>query len=101
MKKITQQAVKAFLNGKSRKIGNTEVEAQAGGVTRLLLFGNLIALRQRGELYIQTAGWPSNTTKERLNALPGVSIGQYKGVWYLNGNPWGGELVRVGGRTGA
>ena len=39
--------------------------------------------------------WFSKTTKERLNALPNVSIVQQKGNWYLNGNFWQGEPVLV------
>ena len=30
-------------------------------------------------------GYKTNTTKERLNGIPGVCIQQKKGVWYLNG----------------
>lgn len=36
-------------------------------------------------------GWATPPTKERLNALDGVSIQQKKGKWYLNGVEWSGE----------
>jgi len=36
-------------------------------------------------------------TQKTVNALPNVSICQKKGVWYLNGNEWGGEWVKIEG----
>jgi hypothetical protein len=44
---------------------------------------------------ITNAGWRSNTTKERLNGLPNVSIQQKKGDWYLNGEVWNGQSTEV------
>lgn len=46
-------------------------------------------------LVITNAGWKSNTTKERLNGLPNVSIQQKKGEWFLNGTAWNGEWIKV------
>jgi hypothetical protein len=64
----------------------------------MYLFGNLIATLEHsvgGVLKVTNAGWKSNTTKERLNGLPRVSIQQKKGEWYLNGQLWNGELTQV------
>ena len=44
---------------------------------------------------IINAGWFSNTTKERLNALPNVHITQKNWVWYLNEKEWNGELIDI------
>ena len=99
MRKVTQQIVKAFLNGESKKIGNSEVYGvtleNGTRVITLQLHGNDIASRVNGELKITNAGWFSNTTKERLNGLPDVSISQKKGVWYLNGIEWNGNWIVV------
>lgn len=78
MKKITNQSI---------------MEVKDSG---LFLHGNRIAYYENGNLYITNCGWFSNTTKERLNALPNVSINQNKGVWYLNGEVWNGEPVKIG-----
>ena len=97
MKKITQQAVAAFNNAESFKSGNTKVIVKPN-VTVLLLFNNEIAYRYNDPertLSITNAGWESNTTKERLNGLDGVSIQQKAGIWYLNGKEWEGELIDV------
>jgi hypothetical protein len=67
-------------------------------VTVLKLFKNEIAYMfndPERTLSITSAGWKSNTTKERLNALPQVSITQKKGEWYLNGTLWNGKLIDV------
>ena len=34
---------------------------------------------------INHQGYKINSTKERLNGIPGVCIQQKKGIWYLNG----------------
>jgi hypothetical protein len=94
---ITQQAVAAFNNAESFKSGNTKVIVKPN-VTVLLLFNNEIAYRYNDPertLSITNAGWESNTTKERLNGLDGVSIQQKAGIWYLNGKEWEGELIDV------
>jgi hypothetical protein len=94
MKKITQDAVNAFTNGKNFKRGNTQVIVSGDRVT-LLLFGNAIATMEHGELYITSAGWQTLTTRERLNGLPNVNIIQKNFQWYLNGEAWDGEIIEV------
>lgn len=97
MKKVTQNAVNSFLNAQSFKEGNTTVEV-LDNVTILKLHNNPIAYRYNDPertLSITNAGWETTTIKERLNALPNVSIKQVKGVWYLNGNEWDGKLTDI------
>lgn len=96
MRKVTNNAVNAFLSNRAFAEGNTSV-SPANNDNYLYLHGNIIAIRnkQTGALRITNAGWFSNTTKERLNALPGVFIQQKKGVWYLNGQEWDGTLIDV------
>lgn len=100
MRKITEQAVSAFSTDRNFKSGNTEVTTKTtddGSLTetRMFLHGNLIATRINGKLEISNGGWSSNTTKERLNGIPGVNISQIKGYWYLNGKEWSGDWVVV------
>lgn len=96
MRKITKDAINAFNQNTSFKADNTEVIAN-GAIVSLHLFGNLIAEKNtdKGTLKITNAGWETNTTKERLNGLPNVSIGQQKGKWFLNGNLWDGKWIEV------
>ena len=96
MRKITSDAVSAFRRGVKFNRDNTSVEFSPLQYTVVLkLHGNAIA-RYTPSIYglnkfeICNGGWFSNTTKERLNGLPGVSIHQKNFVWYLNGKEWNG-----------
>jgi len=97
MKKISMDAAQALLVGKKFKRGNTEVRVLPN-VSVLLLHGNEIAYQYNDPertLSVTNAGWFSNTTKERLNAVEGVRINQKNWVWYLNGEAWDGNLKDV------
>lgn len=100
MRKITFDAVAAFYNEKPFKRGNTEVEVFICTLLRktvyLILHGNTIARLKNGKLTISNGGWSSNTTKERLNGLTGVHIQQKDFVWYLNGEAWNGDWIKIG-----
>lgn len=96
MRKITADAVDAFNNEMNFKRANTEVEHDTRtGTTYLKLHGNTIARKRAGRLMVTNCGWFTNTTKERLNGLPNVSIHQKNHVWYLNGKEWNGNLTVV------
>lgn len=93
MRKITQKIVAAFLARQKARQGNTSTDG-----TNLYLHGNLIAYHigdEEGGIRITTAGWPTRTTFERLNAIPGVSVYQKKRQTYLNGALWDGEPVTI------
>ena len=94
MKIITQNAVNCFNKGGNATFNNTQVSTN-NGVTKLYLFGNLIAVKESGVTRISNAGWDTKTTKERLNGLQGVSIQQKKGEWYLNGEKWNGRWKEI------
>lgn len=97
MQQITRLMREAFQESKPFKKDNTEVRVTDFG-TYIYLFKNRIAHKDNyGNIYITTSGWPTRTTKDRLNALPGVSINQHKGYWYLNGNKWDGSTTMVEG----
>lgn len=90
MRQITSQLCRAFQYGRKLSIGNTKTDGRS-----LFLHGNEIARRTDFGLYITNAGWASNTTKERLNGLDGVSIYQKNFDWYLNGKKWDGKWINV------
>tara|TARA_R110000787_G_C13166272_1_gene420188 strand:+ start:30 stop:326 length:297 start_codon:yes stop_codon:yes gene_type:complete len=97
MRKITEESVNAFMNARKFKKANMEVEVLSN-VTILKLHNNPIAYRYNDPirtLSITNAGWESTTTKERLNAIDGVSIYQKNWVWYLNGKEWDGNLTDI------
>lgn len=90
MRKVTAITTTAFLRRKKAKEGNTYSDGNT-----LYLHGNKIAEHRVDGIYITDAGWPTATTKERLNGLPGVHIYQKDFQWYLNNNIWDGKWVKI------
>lgn len=90
MRQVTQKIVSAFLKGEKARCGNTSTDGRF-----LSLHGNDIATRLDDGFMIETCGWFTLTTKERLNGLPGVKINQKAGKWYLNGQEWDGKATFV------
>ena len=97
MRQITKDSINAFLNAQYFKRSNMEVEVLPN-VTILKYWGNCIAYLYNDPektLSITNCGYFTNTTKERLNALPNVELCQKSGIWYLNGQQWDGKLIAV------
>ena len=81
MRKITINASKAFWDNEYFKQDNTMV---LNGVMQL--HRTNIAIYADGVLTLNTDGWYSATTKERLNGVLdrlGYKVYQKKGVWYV------------------
>jgi hypothetical protein len=106
MRQITRESIHAFLKGKYFSKANMSVivyDTTHGYRSIMRLHNNPIAkldidaeTNHCHNLWITNAGWSSNTTKERLNGLPGVSIVQRNFQWYLNGQPWDGSWKQIG-----
>ena len=65
MRKISKQIAQAFNEGKTKSLGNTYTDGKS-----VYLHGNKIAWRSSGNgLELTLAGWPTATTRERLNAI--------------------------------
>jgi len=98
MRQITKQSINAFYNkGKLKKQNMNIYYCSFDQTSRMLLHSNCIATYDHANkhLKISNCGWFSNTTKERLNALEGVSIQQKSFKWYLNGVEWNGEPITI------
>lgn len=100
MRKVTEQAIKSFLNHRNGKFGgvctnryagcgygyvNTEIDADG-----LYLFGNCIAKLVNNDLYVRVHTL-SSTTRERLNGFSEfgykLSVTQKNWQAYINGEP--------------
>ena len=64
MRQVTEQIAKAFLAGESKTVGNTRTDGQ-----NVWLHGNLIARKTDFGFQLTLAGWPTPTTRERLNGI--------------------------------
>lgn len=70
MRKIEQQVIGAFLNGKSLRVSNTSSIAKPiAGHPSLWLHGHCIARRTKRGLEVNFCGWVTPTTQSRLNSL--------------------------------
>jgi len=97
MRQITKESINAFMSGKEFKKTNMLVEVLPN-VTILKYHNNAIAYKYndpKNTISITNSGWLTNTTKERLNGIPNVSIQQKNFVWYLNGVKWDGKLIDI------
>jgi len=92
MPKLTSnRAAAALTQGRKFSSKNTKVDSSG-----IYLFGNHIA-RDAGEghVAITNRGHFTLTTKDRLNAIPNVSVYQKNYQWFLNDKAWDGEWVIV------
>ena len=83
-RQITKESVRAFLNDQKFSKSNTTV-SRADGVTSLILFGNRIAYKKDGKLFVTMCGYNTVTTRERLNGIPCLSVRSEKFTPYING----------------
>ena len=79
MRTITELMSRAFFNGETKQMSNTQVQNY-----EMYLFGNRIAWIYDGKLYFTLCGWNTQTTRERLNGL-GVKVTQKNYKLYWNG----------------
>ncbi len=98
MRKITKQAVNAFMAGDFFRLDNTEVYCEAGGTMVMLLHGNPIARRNGKDVQVSTGGWGTRTTLERINAIlapAGRRAGKRNHQLQLDGQAWDGGWTPV------
>lgn len=74
MKKVTDQVCRAFNERQKLTVGNSMTD---------------------DGIEVTNAGWPTVTTRERLNGLIGVRVHQKGGKQYLNGNEWDGSWTLI------
>lgn len=68
MKKIEREMITAVANGRDWRSANTSVDVTDYGII-VRLHGHKIAQIDKGTMYITPAGYLTQTTKSRLNAL--------------------------------
>lgn len=100
MRKVTKEVVSAFIEGRSKRVDNTETD----GVS-LRLHGNTIAEWRPDGLWVTDAGWPTRTTHERLNGLFSMTgrclVWRRRKVQHLHISelsrygPWSGSWIQI------
>ena len=92
MRKITQRIKDAFEAGHSLTVGNTRTDGES-----VWLYGNKIVKTFHGEVFATLAGWPTPTTRERVNGITGIGFHQEDFMPKVNGRPVDSrEWINVG-----
>ena len=97
MRKITREAIIAFMNWYEFNKSNTQVYETQDKIFYLILHWNEIAKRysETWEIKITNAWRDTNTTNERLNWIPWVMIYHKKWKLYLNSVEWNWEWITI------
>jgi len=87
MRKITEDACKAFTNSEAYRKSNTTITVNDNGSVVMKLFDSVIAWKnsKSGIVQITLSGYNTATTRERLNGFNGVRLTTKQGTPYLNG----------------
>jgi hypothetical protein len=92
MKKVSEDIASAFLQGKSKKIKNTQTNGD-----QVYLYGNMIAGHdENGNKFVTLAGWQTVTTRDRINAIleklgANARFVQRNGEAFIDESFWDGE----------
>lgn len=85
----TLDTLRAFIAGGRNKVtrplaNNTTARLlDDGGIAIRLHQTDIVTLTPRGTVVLNSGGWLSATTKERLNRYTNAGISQRAGVWYM------------------
>ena len=73
-------------NRKTRKVGNnTYAEILEDGSVGIVLHNTcVVKIHPDNSATLNTGGWYTSTTKDRINKYSPVRVYQKKGKWYLN-----------------
>ena len=82
MKVVSKRIKSAFQACRPLSVGNTRTDGAA-----VYLFGNKIIERRSDGVYWTLAGWPTVTTRERVNAIAGAGVYPKGGVQMAGDKP--------------
>lgn len=89
MRKIEQAMLFAINNKGNWRSSNTEVVRSFNSHSNVYLHGNHIAtVKDNGDVSISNAGWRTNTTKSRLNAIINEFLDGKKNGVYQKDHCW-------------
>ena len=79
MRKVTRDIKTAFAKGERKQSGNTTCCGQS-----VFLHGNKIIERRGNGVWWTLAGWPTPTTRDRINGILEVGVYQKEGIQWVN-----------------
>lgn len=76
-------------NRDEKKVANNTIIRKRGNSFDVVLhYTPIVTYHDNGDIVLNSGGWRTNTTKQRINACtpPGIHIWQDKHVWYISTN---------------
>ena len=83
---------------KPHLIANNTIEYHRPDGTRVIRLHHtdIIEFLPDGKIRLNTQGWKTVTTKDRMNCLPGYRIGSVRGQWYVyRGSGWNDAVEKI------
>ena len=69
----------------SRKIANNTYLKQRGEAIAVMLHEtDVVTFEKNGTIILNSGGWKTSTTKDRINQYSPMIVNQRKGIWYVN-----------------
>lgn len=91
-----RRTAEATLTGRckdSRKIGNnTYLERHMNDIVVKLHDTHVVVYRADGDIVLDSGGWQTHTTKDRMNRHTRAMITQAAGEWYVTWHDWAGDF---------
>ena len=76
----------SVLNGRESKklANNTYLKKRDNAIAVMLHQTYVVTYQQDGKIVLNSGGWKTHTTKDRINTYSPLRINQKKGIWYLS-----------------
>lgn len=72
-----------------KKLGNNTYAVRHGDYIGIKLHNTEVVKHfQNGDTVLDSGGWKTVTTKDRMNAHSGIRVTQNNSIWYADGNPF-------------
>lgn len=88
-------------NKESRKVANhTYLQRRDAETIAVKLHAtDVVTFKSDGRVILNTGGWKTVTTKERMNSFAGLQVSSDKGVWYVSNNGFASNVPFADGIT--
>lgn len=83
--KTASELIKGGRNGRKKLANNTYLMPVKSGIAVRLHDTDIVTIHPNNDCTLNTGGWMTKTTKERINRYSPVLIHQTNGIWYVKG----------------
>jgi hypothetical protein len=87
------EELKKGMNGTKKVDHNTYIRSIDDGIALKLHNTDIVIFKKDGTYQLNTGGWQTVTTKDRLNKFTPARISSKKGIWYINEIPFVDGIV--------